>query len=423
MRSCILAASLSLLSSSYARQPLNYVFQREFCSAADGFMYPSFSDIERLPESESQHVLQELSPPKAVESQSKFHPWTEEPQCLTDKETNEEFCVYTNAKFASGRGISFFTSPKIATKMISLPALTEPGLYAHVNNFTDPPWEVRNVVGRGNGLFATRTLYRGDEIVSNTPVGVYQSDAFFPDYPMGYKYLHKAVEQLPKKTRKIFLKMAAHNPGDPVMERVNTNSFAGEFEGVPHFLLYPETAMMNHDCRPNSVYYHDAATLIHATFASRTIHPGEEITITYTKMLETRAERQEALAQTWGFECKCAICSAETSEVRRSDNRIRRIQELQGFLMDWSSESIGTPSMARELLALYDEEGVYAGLGTGHMLAALAYNDDGDMKNAKKHAKLAIEAGMVNSGIKDKYREEMESLLSDPRHHWSYNVR
>ena len=56
------------------------------------------------------------------------------------------------------------------------------------------------------------------------------------------------------------------------------------------------------------------------------------------------------------------------------------------------------------------------------MFAALAYNADGDMKEAKKHAKLAIEAGMINTSVKDGDREEIESLLSDPRHHWSFNV-
>ncbi|KAL5323991.1 hypothetical protein ACEPPN_008534 [Leptodophora sp. 'Broadleaf-Isolate-01'] len=426
MRSSILAASLSLLSSSYAGQPLNYLFQGDFCSISEKCTYPNFTNSEPLPEPHQQQIIQEQPPQQEKpepEPENKYHPWTEEPQCITDKETSEEFCVYTNANFASGRGISFFTSTKIAARVISLPAFTQPELHKHVNNFTNPPWEVRNVADRGNGLFAIRTLHRGDEIVSDTPVGVYQSDAFFPDWPMGYKYLHKAFQQLPKATREIFVKMAAHNPGDPIMERVNTNAFAGEFEGAPHFLLYPETALMNHDCRPNAMYYHDPATLIHATFASRTIHPGEEITITYTNILEPRAQRQEALTQTWGFECKCSLCTAEPSEVRKSDNRIRRIQELQGFLADWSPDSIGTPNMARELLKLYEEEGVHAALGTGHMFAALAYNADGDMKGAKKHARLAIEAGMVNSGVKDGDREEMESLLSDPRHHWSYNIR
>ena len=243
MRSSILAAYLSLLSTSHAGQPLNYLFQGDFCSISEKCIYPNFTNTEQLPEANQQHIIQEPPKQEEIKPELKYAPWTEEPQCITDKETKEEFCVYTNANFASGRGISFFTSPKIAAKVVSLPAFTQPEVHKHVNNFTDPPWEVRNVADRGNGLFAIRTLHRGDEIVSDTPVGVYQSDAFFPDWPQGYKYLHKAFQQLPKATREIFVKMAAHNPGDPIMERVNTNAFAGEFEGAPHFLLYPETAV------------------------------------------------------------------------------------------------------------------------------------------------------------------------------------
>lgn len=207
-------------------------------------------------------------------------PWSREPQCLIEKGTNESYCVYTNERFANGRGISFFTTPPIAEKVVHLPAFTDPKLHNHVNKFDDdPPWEMRNVTGRGNGLFATRTLHRGDIILASTPMGVYQSDAFFPDYELGYKYLRKSFDQLPKSSREIFLRMATHSPGDAVMERINTNAFAGDFEGAPHFLLYPETAvsqcllapphhikshdqrlihkckLMNHDCRPKCVLY------------------------------------------------------------------------------------------------------------------------------------------------------------------------
>lgn len=190
------------------------------------------------------------------------------------------------------------------------------------------------------------------------------------------------------------------------------------------------------DC--SSMYYHNTDTLVHATYASRTIQPGEEITITCkhhrsiriswltstdTNILEPRASRQEALSQTWGFECTCTLCKAPRASVLKSDSRIYRIKELQGFLADWSEDSIGSSSMAEELLALYEEEEVHAALGTGHMFAALAYNAAGEAKGAKKHAKLAIEAGMVNSGAVDGDREEMEALLRDPRGHWSWNVR
>jgi hypothetical protein len=175
--------------------------------------------------------------------------WTHEPQCLSDPETSEKFCTYTNSSFAFNRGISLFTSPNLATFISTLPAFTSPTLAPNINNFTDAPWEIKHIPGRGNGLFATRLLQRGDPILASTPVGIFQSDAFFPDYGLGYRYLGIAYEQLPKKTRELVMRMARHDGGrgdghgQELMERINTNAFAGEFGGKPCFLLYPETGV------------------------------------------------------------------------------------------------------------------------------------------------------------------------------------
>ena len=96
---------------------------------------------------------------------------------------------------------------------------------------------------------------------------------------------------------------------------------------------------------------------------------------------------------------------------------------MQQHLGDWSENSLGTPRMARQLLALYEAEEVHAAMGTGHMFAALAYNAVGDTSNAKKHARLAIAAGMVNSGEKDADVKEMTALKENPEGHWSYMAR
>lgn len=40
-------------------------------------------------------------------------------------------------------------------------------------------------------------------------------------------------------------------------------------------------ARMNHDCRPNADYWFDKDTLVQHVFATRTIVPGEEISVTY----------------------------------------------------------------------------------------------------------------------------------------------
>jgi hypothetical protein len=236
-----LAMSLSLLSSTWASEhPFDFRSQGNFCSIAEKTAFPNFT-IPNI-EEEHQHGTGSYSRQEQAKI-SAFEPWTHEPQCITDEESKEEYCVYTNENFANGRGISFFTSPSIAKRVESLPAFVQSGIHDNTNRFVDPPWEIRNIPGRGNGLFATRILHRGDAIIADTPVGVYQSDAFFPDYPIGYKYLRKTFDQLPNATREIILRTAAHSPGDPIMERINTNAFAGDFEGAPHFLLCPETAV------------------------------------------------------------------------------------------------------------------------------------------------------------------------------------
>jgi hypothetical protein len=79
--------------------------------------------------------------------------------------------------------------------------------------------------------------------VATTPVGVYLSDALARNFVLGYIYLHTAFIHLPKPTQQLFLSTMAAWEGDPIMGRANTNAFSGDFEGAPHFLMYPETAV------------------------------------------------------------------------------------------------------------------------------------------------------------------------------------
>jgi hypothetical protein len=239
------AALLSLLSLVQAGHPsYDTLYQAEFCSITEQSLFPNFS-AQKI-EEEHQHGSGSCSHHSHTHprAQASSHaPWTHKRQCLEDDENYQEYCVFTSADFANGRGISFFTTRSIAKRVESLSAFVQQGVHDNTNKFDDPPWEVKRVPGRGNGLFATRTLYRGDEIIATTPVGVYHQDAFIPDRPIGYEYLRKTFDQLPNATREVILRTAANNHGDPIMERINTNAFLGDFEGAPHFLFYPETAV------------------------------------------------------------------------------------------------------------------------------------------------------------------------------------
>ncbi|KAI0998645.1 hypothetical protein K3495_g9553 [Podosphaera aphanis] len=370
--------------------------------------------------SASSNISFQVPHPHELELSRRWDPWSREPECLVDEDTTEQFCVYIDENFASGRGIAIFTAPTIALQLGSRLQQSTPH---EINASKKAPFVVKNIPGRGNGLFATHTLHRGDEILADFPVGIYQRDAFFPDYPLGYKFLRKTYDYLPARTKKSFLRMSSYSVGDPVMERINTNSFAGKFNGKPHFLVYPETALINHDCRPNAVYHHDEKTLIHTTRASRTIEAGEEITVSYINMFLPREERQQRLRNSWGFTCTCAHCTRDKDAVAASESRAQRIHHLQRHLVDWTSTTIATPAMAEELLSLYAEEQVDAAVGIGYTLAALAYNAVGDAKQAVDSARLALEMGIFNDGQREETEDDMRSLIDAPSSHWSYLAR
>lgn len=79
--------------------------------------------------------------------------------------------------------------------------------------------------------------------------------------------------------------------------------------------------------------------------------------------------------------------------------------------------------MAEKLLSLYEKEGIHAAQGLGHMLAALAYNAEGDTSLARKHARLAVKAGIVAEGEREANEEDMVHLRENPKGHWSYMKR
>ena len=249
------AALLSLLFlrlTSAGQHPLEIRLDQDVCTVAEKDNLLALS--QHLKEQQcgfetcgyweyGNKTVHSASPPTPSPSPVSTGPWTHKRQCIWKGQAPESYCVYTNTDFANGRGISFFTTPTIAKRVLELPAFTQPGVHDKDKIVDNPPWEIKSVPGRGNGLFATRTLHRGDLIFIDTPLGVYNSDAFPSDYGLGYKYLHKTFDQLSEPSQKLFLETAMHHEGDAIMERINTNAFHGEFEGTPHFLLYPYTAV------------------------------------------------------------------------------------------------------------------------------------------------------------------------------------
>jgi len=72
---------------------------------------------------------------------------------------------------------------------------------------------------------------------------------------------------------------------------------------------FPVGSLFNHSCRPNAtLYYHEGRQIVRAM---RDIARGEEVTITYTDVMNARTTRQKLLKEKYKFECRCERCQEE----------------------------------------------------------------------------------------------------------------
>ncbi|KAA6425512.1 MAG: hypothetical protein FRX49_04409 [Trebouxia sp. A1-2] len=76
--------------------------------------------------------------------------------------------------------------------------------------------------------------------------------------------------------------------------------------GIP-LALYRLTSKINHSCCPNAAYFFkpDGTVVVRSM---RAIQPSEQLTISYTDLLQTLDERQQSLMQRYAFTCCCARC-------------------------------------------------------------------------------------------------------------------
>ena len=172
---------------------------------------------------------------------------------------------------------------------------------------------------------------------------------------------------------------------------------------------------------------------MHYTHASRRIHAGEEITITYIDPLQTRLQRRAAIKRSWGFDCSCSLCSAGNNFIRESNRRVTEIVKITKILNEVVSQNetereasrkhvTAAAEMAELLVSLYEQEKLYASIADGYRLAALVHSSIGNEWRAVKWAILAANVGLIHDGPEDEEVLDMRRLLLAPRQHWSWAV-
>ncbi|KAH8665024.1 hypothetical protein BGZ60DRAFT_432276 [Tricladium varicosporioides] len=359
--------------------------------------------------------------------------WTHVPRCTKipdlDSTSNagdqiSPFCLFTSTEYRAGRGISIVSKPEIAREISNLPAFNINA--PDPTQDQPPPYEIKYVVGKGMGVIANRTIQRGERLFAHSVIAIYSNEAFLTrwskEYGLRTKLMEEGVEQLPAESARLFHAMIGqHDAFNDVIGKLNVNTFGEEFGGEDHSIVVPETARMNHDCRPNAMYYFDRQTLVHYTQASRTINAGEEITITYIDPLQSREDRRAAIVRSWGFDCTCSLCISPPTISDASDGRvsaINRLVELLRGVKYRQGEKEGIPAeeelgMVETLMSLYEQERLYAHIADAYVYAARAYKRAGKLWDALRLGYKAEEAALIYDGPRHIAVSTMEGLIEE----------
>jgi hypothetical protein len=370
----------------------------------------------------SQHS-QTLDESRASADAIKDFPWTFWPECFSSENGTEPYCVFSDQNFASGRGIFIATTKPFAYAMLEKDAFRRPEVLSRMNKYENPPFIEHEFPGKGRGLVANKTLHRGDHIFASTPLLITDPDIYHLSTSERLSLLYRGVDSLPPASQTSFWKLMGHFDDDPIDDRINTNNFEVTIDGVSQSALFPEIAMLNHDCRPNAAYFWDESTMSHYVHAIRDIMPGEEITITYVDNEQERAKRVRKLERNWGFQCGCSSCTAHPQMVHESDTRLHQIHALSKILDDWTATSGATPEVAELLISLYQQERLDASLATAYKHAAEVYSSFGRKYEAIRYARLSTEMSILDKGFADGDVREMRKMSSKPEMSWSWNKR
>lgn len=286
-------------------------------------------------------------------------------------------------------------------------------------------YALEEVRGKGKGLIATRNIPMGSRILSEEPIIRVPDTAIDGDARLAS--LHRQVDALPPDNRRAFLSM--HNVhADDIPQYLgvfltNALPMVGKVEEAGIFL---NACRINHACDNNAHNSWNSNIKRHTIHALRDIEQGEEITINYLGVLNTRETRQDYLQEHFAFTCSCHLCSLPPDESQESDRKLDELRELDDLIGgEWSTDIFSTPLRILQYLdqeiCLHQEQGQgAAALPRAFLYAARLTVAHGDLARARVFFERARLGWTVLQG-NDSYKVLRERALSqDPSKHDLY---
>lgn len=301
----------------------------------------------------------------------------------------------------------------------------------HVNNEESPqsyesppdptgPYIIQESPGKGQGVFATRDVVKGERILVDKP--------FFTVTKLCYPQKVLAeFETMSLTQRQQYMQLCCPDRTDDITLTDVIRIFeANCFNIGPRSAMFLMATRFNHSCLPNTYYsWSDERDEI-SFHAMVDIPEGEEMTICYGRPFLTLPERELEL-RIYNFYCTCAACQTGTTFGRASESRRLAMRDLNEQITTFQSQLNETPVAYRlrdpltailRLIEIIKEEGLHGELMTPYRDAADHLKGRGNFKEALKYARLELEEEVVCLGNDSEvvhqtieYIEELEREL------------
>ncbi|KAK4185295.1 hypothetical protein QBC35DRAFT_389761 [Podospora australis] len=360
-------------------------------------------------------------------------PWTHAPYCVvTSRTSDKKLCVFTDANYNHGKGLSIVAKREVAESFVSEGLL--PGSSSPSPTHPEPKYEVIPKPNQGLGLFVkpSPSYLPGETILLDHPTLIFPSSDSTKAISLETlsNLRRKALLQLPPQTRSLTRSLAQsiHSGKkrvvDEITDIIQTNAFTQQKAGATHDLIFPLAARINHACTPNAFTRTNISSLAMEVIALTEILPGEEIVHSYLdpSLPLSFRERQQRFHAGWNFRCRCTLCTAPKENIAASDAQRKKIAELREQLEDdeTKGDAAAILKIAQRLLELYEAEGMVMPQAEANALAAYGCkylaesgNEQQWKKAGRKYAKEAARLYGIMFGEESQEVEEMVMLGKD----------
>ncbi|RDB17815.1 SET domain-containing protein 5 [Hypsizygus marmoreus] len=291
-------------------------------------------------------------------------------------------------------------------------------------------FQVVDIPGRGKGLIANRDIEPGELVIREKPL--FKVPHSISTSPIAL--IAKLLREADASGRQAFLDLSYVNfpedvdpeehPDSVALAIFETNAVAAG-DGVG---IFPRMARLNHGCSSafNVVYNWRDKEGVLVVHALKSIKKGEELLTTYFDTKRPRVERRAFLAEHYGFNCMCSVCSLPDAQSVASDKRLTQIKDYYGRFATWGERNItGIEAIdaVRSIWALEDEEGYRSERGRLAADAALVAASHSDSAATREWAKKSVEWYGYELGRDSLQVHEMKGVVASPKRHPAWGSR